>query len=78
MILLPLHVPAAHLLPGLRVRRLDTGDLLYEVESVAREQVFNPEAGEVLTYVRADCRHTDGTLRPHYWLPDDIVTVHTT
>lgn len=68
-------VRGAQLVPGCVVRRWDTGELLYEVVSVVREDVHNPEAGRVVPYVRADCRHVDGGVRPHYWLPLDEVLV---
>ena len=74
----PIRVQAHHLTPGQEVHRLDTGERIYTIEAVGTEQVFNPEEGMTLTYVRAECRHhRDGSLRPHYWLPLDWVTVHT-
>lgn len=66
-------VRAIDLQPGHTMSRADTGELLYTVESVATEPVFNPEVGAWLTYIRADCRHSDDSLRPHYWLPQDWV-----
>ena len=71
-------VQASRLEPGMQVRRLDLPVvLLYTIVGLSTEDVHNPEIGQVLTYVRADCLHDhDQTTRPHYWLPNDWVTIH--
>lgn len=65
----PVWVPATGLRPGLEVRRWDTGEHLYAMESVTATRVRGVD------YVVAECRHTDGSLRPHYWRPTDAVLV---
>lgn len=62
-------IAATDIKPGDVCRRTDTGELLYEVQDVRGVVKHNPEVGSELTYIEADCLHSDGSVQQHYWLP---------
>jgi hypothetical protein len=70
VLVVAVEVAGATIRVGDKMFRADTREYLYEVETIGRETLDGTE------YVKAECRHADGVVRPHYWKPDDVTHMY--